>query len=169
MKISIIVAASENNVIGINNQLPWHLPKDLAYFKKVTIGKTIIMGRKTYESIGFPLPNRINILITRDKNYKVNNEKVKVAFSLEQAIEISEKLSKDNEIFIIGGEQIFKYALEQNLVDNIYLNRILAKFDGDTFLPNINFDNWNLMSKEESDIDENNKISICFYVYKSRR
>ena len=126
--INIIVAMSKNRVIGNNNTLIWHLPEDLKRFKALTTGNTIVMGRKTYESIGKPLPNRRSIIITRDTNYKVDG--CEVVNSLEEALELS-----NNNCFIIGGGEIYRQALDK--ADRIYLTRINKDFEGDTTFPEI--------------------------------
>src|SRR6185437_4993177 len=127
MKLSIIVAASKNLVIGKNNSLPWHLPADLKYFKKVTMGHCIIMGRKTYESLSKPLPGRPNIVITRDSNYG-NNNGIIICTSLQEAYDQA-KLKGESEAFIIGGAQIINEAIKT--VDKIYLTEIDAIIEGD--------------------------------------
>lgn len=125
--ISIIAAISENRVIGNNNKLLWHIPEDFARFKKITSGHPVIMGRKTYESIGKPLSDRTNIIITRDENYKT--EGCLVVHSLEEAI----RLAKGKKIFIIGGGQIYKQAI--SLADKLYLTVIKKNFTGDAYFP----------------------------------
>lgn len=115
--------------IGKNNEMPWHISEDLKRFKELTLGHPVIMGRKTYESIGRPLPDRQNIIIT--KNHQFDVEDIDVAHSLEEAID----LARDGEIFIIGGGQIFKEALEKNIVDKLYLTLVDGQFDADTFFP----------------------------------
>ena len=133
-KISLIVAVDENRGIGKNGKMPWHIPADLKRFKELTTGNIVIMGRKTFSSIGMPLSNRTNIVITRDKNYKVNG--ALVVNSLEDAIfQARDQLSEsvDNEIFIIGGGQIFQEAI--NIADKLYLTLVEGKFDVDTYFP----------------------------------
>lgn len=159
--LSLIVAASENEVIGVNNQLPWYLPKDLAYFKKITTGNSIIMGRKTYESIGKALPNRQNIVITRQTDYQLVD--AEVVNNLQDAVQIAHS----TEVFIIGGAEIFNQSLA--LADKIYLNRILANFEGDTWLPKINWEKWQNISKTQSLADEKNAYGICFEVYQRKK
>lgn len=140
--ISLIVAHDKNRVIGYKNKMPWHLPEELKYFKKMTMGKPIIMGRKTFESIGRPLPGRRNIVITRNPDYK--EEGIEVVSSLDDGLE----LVKDaEEVMIIGGEQIFKLAFP--LVDRLYITFINYEFDGDTFFPYYDLTNWNLVSESE--------------------
>jgi len=142
MTISIIVAVAENGVIGYDNHLLWHISEDLKRFKSLTIGHHIIMGRKTYDSVGKPLPGRINIVISRQQNYSV--EGCLVAKSLEDALEIAKQ---DNEVFIIGGGEIYKQSL--SLSDKIYLTRVHAGFAGDTFFPELNLSEWTTESVQK--------------------
>lgn len=131
-KISILVAVSKNGVIGKDGKLPWHISEDLKRFKALTTGHPIIMGRKTWESIGSkPLPNRTNIIITRDKKFKAMGGEV--AHSVEEAIELAKKMEKE-EIFFIGGGEIYKLVLP--LTDRIYLTLVEEEVNGDTFFPN---------------------------------
>ncbi len=160
--LSVIVAASQNDVIGNNNQLPWHLPRDLAYFKKITMGCPIIMGRKTYESISKALPGRLNIVITRNRDYCQND--VLVVNSLDDAIaEAQQKQPDAKEIHIIGGATIFVQAL--SVANKMYLNRVLADCDGDAKLPEIDWSQWDLLSREHHPADEKNNFAIDFEVY----
>jgi dihydrofolate reductase len=141
MQIALIVAVSQNNVIGRDNQLPWHLPEDLQYFKSVTMGKPILMGRKTYESIGRPLPGRTNIVITRDPNWTAVG--VEVVNSLDAAMVAGEeacKEAKSDEIMVIGGAQIYRDCLP--LASKLYLTQVEAEIEGDAFFPNIDFNQW---------------------------
>ena len=143
--VSIIVAKSKNNVIGSNGSIPWSVPKDLKYFKELTEGNTVIMGRKTYESLPEnkkPLPNRINIVITRDSNIKANG--CIIVNSLEEALL---KADNKNDTFIIGGGEIYKQAL--NFVDKIYITEINEEFVGDTYFPKLS-DKWDLITVEEN-------------------
>ncbi len=135
MTISIIVAVAENQVIGYNNQLLWHIKEDLQRFKSLTLGHHIIMGRKTYDSIGRPLPGRTNVVITRDKNYQADG--CMVVNSLEDALNMAHQ---DSEVFIIGGGDIYRQTL--HLVNRIYLTRIHASFSGDTFFPELDLKEW---------------------------
>ena len=133
MKVSLIVAVSENRVIGKDNDLIWRLPKDMKFFKDTTLDHNVIMGRKNFESIPHkfrPLPNRTNIIITRQANYSA--EGCITVNSVEDALEVA-KQNGDKEPFIIGGGQIYKIALDKNLVDKIYLTKVHHSFDGDTF------------------------------------
>ena len=153
--INIIVATSENNVIGKGNDIPWYIPKDLEHFKKLTTGNTVIMGRKTYESLPKeyrPLPNRINIVITRDKSYQAKG--YLVVNSLEDALR---KADNDREIFIIGGGQIYREGLK--FAERIYLTKIHKNISGDTYFPKLN-KFWKLVDEEEK-----SGFSFLTYVY----
>ena len=133
MKVSLIVAVSENSVIGKDNDLIWRLPKDMKFFKETTLGHHVIMGRKNFESIPHkysPLTNRRNVIITKQADYKAKG--CIIVNSVKEALEVASK-NGDPEPFIIGGGQIYKIALEANLVDKIYLTKIHHSFDGDTF------------------------------------
>ncbi|MCT4600176.1 MAG: dihydrofolate reductase [Marinifilaceae bacterium] len=160
MEISIIVAASINNAIGKNNNLLCRLSNDLKRFKKITMGHHILMGRKTFESIGKPLPGRTTVIITRQKDY--TQEGCKIANSIEEAI----NLCQDTEIFIIGGGEIYNQAF--NIVNNIYLTRIHSIIDGDTFIPNIDDDNWQEVNREDFLKDEKNEFDYSFINYKKK-
>ena len=167
MRVSLIVAVSENGVIGKDNDLIWHLPKDMKFFKETTLGHHVIMGRKNFESIPHkyrPLPNRTNVVITRQSDYKT--EGCLVVNSLEASLEIS-KINGDTEPFIIGGGQIYKIALEQNLVDRIYLTKIHHTFNGDTFFPELDSD-WKEINREDHFSDEKNKYDYSFLVLEKK-
>ena len=141
MKISLIVAVSRNGAIGLNNQLPWYLPEDLKYFKSVTMGKPLIMGRKTFDSIGRPLPGRANIVLTRDPQW--TSDGVEVVQPVEQALvaaEIACEAADVDEIMVIGGEQIYRMTLD--LADRIYLTQVDADVEGDAFFPDIDLNDW---------------------------
>ena len=141
MKISLIVAVSRNGAIGLNNQLPWYLPEDLKYFKSVTMGKPLIMGRKTFDSIGRPLPGRANIVLTRDPQW--TSDGVEVVQSVEQALvagEIACEAADVDEIMVIGGEQIYRMTID--LADRIYLTQVDADVEGDAFFPDIDLNDW---------------------------
>lgn len=141
--ISLIVAHDENRVIGFNNKMPWHLPGDLQYFKEQTMGKPIIMGRKTFESIGRPLPGRRNIVITRNSDYTADG--IEVVNSLEAALSLVEDVP---EVMIIGGEQIFRLVLP--LADRLYITQIANTFEGDTYFPEYEYDGWIQVSARDS-------------------
>ncbi len=153
MKLSLIVAMSRNGVIGIDNQLPWHLPEDLKYFKSVTMGKPIIMGRKTYDSIGRPLPGRTNIVITRDPSWQA--EGVSVAQTLEAALSLGQvacNAAGADEIMVIGGEQIYRMTLPA--ADRLYLTQVDAEVEGDAFFPDIDLDQWQQVSERAPELTD---------------
>lgn len=156
MKISVIVARTQNKVIGKDNQMPWHLPVDLAWFRQNTLGKPVIMGRKTYESIGRLLPKRPNIILSRS-GFEV--EGAYSATSLEQAVELAKSFANTNEIMIIGGGELFKQALP--MADTLYLTEIQAEIEGDTFFE-FDEENWQFVEEKWSDIDENNSYRCRF-------
>lgn len=157
MTISIIVAASENNVIGIENRLPWNLPADLQFFKNTTWGMPIIMGRKTFESMGRPLKGRQNIVITRQKDY--TSPGITVVPSIEAAVKAAEE-QEVNEIFITGGTEIFLQAFP--LVDRIYLTRVHTTVQGDAFFPEISNDEWELVHSEPHAADDKHAYAFTF-------
>ena len=164
MKVSLIVAVAENGVIGKDNDLIWHLPKDMRFFKETTLGHHVIMGRKNFESIPHkyrPLPDRTNIVITRQADYRA--EGCIVVNSVEAALNIAKK-NGDNEPFIIGGGQIYKLALEANLVDKIYLTKINHTFDGDTFFPEIEKE-WEEVQRIDYKADEKHAHDYSFLTF----
>ena len=152
--VSIVVATAQNNVIGNDNDLIWHLPADLKHFKSVTSGSSILMGRKTYESIGRPLPKRENIIITRQTGLLI--EGCVVLNSLQEAINKAES----EEVFIIGGGEIYKQAME--IADKIYLTKIHQDFEGDTMFPEIDPNVWKELSCVSGELDEKNKLKHSF-------
>ena len=159
MKIcSHIVAVSQNNVIGIQNKLPWNIPEDLKFFREKTRGRTVIMGRKTFESLGSPLPQRLNIVISRSQIFAG----VIMAVNIDEAIEKAQKEKNPYEIFIIGGGEIYKQSL--NKVQKIYLTRINKKYEGDAFYPEVPEDQFNLVEKVEHKGDPD--FSFLTYVRK---
>lgn len=143
-KLSLIVAMTQNRVIGIENRLPWHIPEDLKRFKQITLGHPIIMGRKTFESIGRPLPKRTNIVITRDREYRV--EGAAVCHSFEEALDWARRSPGSDEIFVIGGAEIFKLALP--VCWRLYLTEVHWPFEGDTFFPDFNEKEFTELSRE---------------------
>lgn len=148
----------QNRLIGKDNGLPWRLPADLQFFKKVTMAKPIIMGRKTFESIGRPLPGRRNIIITRDVSYHA--EGCEVVFSPEQAID---SIRDNDEVMVIGGANIYQQLLPE--ADRLYLTRVDGKFEGDAWFPEVNFKQWKLLEKEDHKADENNDCDYSFEIY----
>ena len=167
-RLSIIVAASQNNVIGNQGDLPWRMPADLKYFKQLTMNHAMIMGRTTYESIGRPLPGRTTIVLSRSATENTFAEGVLVARSLEDAIQSACSLENrdGNEIFITGGSQIYDLALPK--VNRIYLTRIQATVEGDAFFPELDNSIWKSISKEDRPADEKNEHNCSFEVYERR-
>ena len=156
MKISLIVAMAANRVIGLDNKMPWHLSADLKKFKAITMGSPIVMGRKTYESIGRPLPGRSNIIISRNLDYQQAD--CLVFNDIKTAIEASSKDAE--EIFIIGGAELYKATLPH--ADNLYLTLINQDFDGDTFFPEIDFKVWTEASREDISDDPSVNFNYSF-------
>jgi dihydrofolate reductase len=156
MDISIIVAVADKGVIGNDNQLLWRLSEDLKLFKKRTTGHAIIMGRKTFDSIGKPLPNRVNIVISRSKDLKI--EGCTVVNSLEKAIDVANQQTDKNEIFIIGGEKI--YTLAETIANNLYLTKVNATLEGDAFFDLKPYKNWTKVSSVSYKKDEKNEYDF---------
>lgn len=161
--VSLIVAAAENNSIGKNNQLLWHLPNDLKFFKNTTWGMPVIMGRKTFEAVNKPLPGRYNIVISRQPGWKAAG--VVVAGNLDDALKKA-KETNSKEIFIIGGGEIYKQGIE--IADKIYLTRVHAVLDGDAFFPAINEDQWLLTSSQEFATDEKHAFAYSFQTWETK-
>ena len=163
MTISIIVAMANNRAIGKDNKLLWHLPQDLKYFKRITMGKPIIMGRKTFESIGRPLPGRLNIVITRQTDWQ--HEGVKVVHCIDDALQLAQAQSfidGGDEVMVIGGAEIYQSALPQ--ANKLYLTRVDATIDGDAFFPEIDDTIWAESSRESFSSSENNPYDYAFCV-----
>ena len=156
--LSIIVAKANNNIIGGNNKLLWHLSKDLKRFKEITTGNTIVMGRKTFESLPKVLPNRHHVVITSNKNFKVDSESVTIVNNIEKIVD----KYKDSveEAFIIGGGEIYNLLLPYT--NKLYLTRVLKDFQGDTYFPNIDLSNWEVNYKSEVFSDEEEDLTYDF-------
>lgn len=159
MIISLIAAMSENRVIGVQNRLPWHLPADLANFRKVTEGKKFIMGRKSYEAEDKLCSDAGNVIITRQKNYKVAAGDV-TAPGLQQAVE---KLLKEKEVFVLGGAEIFAQAID--IADRLYITLVHSKFIGDAFFPEIDMMTWKIAKRKDFKSDDENPIDYSFIEY----
>jgi dihydrofolate reductase len=155
MKLSLIAAMAENRVIGHENRLPWHLPADLQHFKAITLGKPVLMGRKTWESIGRPLPGRTNIVITRDAGYVA--EGCVVAHSLEEAVR---EAGEAAEVMVIGGAQLYRQALP--LADTLYLTLVHAEFQGDTRFPDWQPKEWRETARIDHAADDRNPHAYSF-------
>ena len=158
--LSIIVAKAKNNIIGKDNKLLWHLPEDLKRFKELTIGHNIIMGRKTFESLGGILPNRKHIVFTQNPDFKINDENVQVVHSM---LEIQEYIENNEENFVIGGAMI--YNLLMPYVTKMYVTEIEKDFQGDAFFPRIDTQVWKEVSRENGMKDENNDFDYDYVVY----
>ena len=156
--ISIIVAVAENNIIGGDNKLLWHIPEDLKRFKEITSGNTIIMGRKTFESLPGVLPNRKHIIITRDKNYSVDNPNVEVIHNLSEVINKYKNMPEM--AFVIGGGEVYNQLIHS--VDKIFLTKVYKSFNGDTTFPQIDFNEFNIEFESEILTCEKNGINYQF-------
>jgi len=163
MIISTIVARAKNNVIGKDNDIPWYLPADLKYFKKITTGHHIIMGRKCFQSIGKPLPKRTNVIITQNPFFLVSN--CYIANSVEESLQIAHD-NGEEEAMIIGGGQI--YELTKNLWDRMYITEVDAEIEGDIYFPKMNMDHWKISSKKDHSKDEKNEFDFSFLVFEKK-
>lgn len=163
MRLALIWAMSRNRVIGRNNALPWYLPEDLKYFKRVTMGKPIIMGRKTWESIGRPLPGRSNIIVSRNTNFEA--EGAKVVHSLDEAIKMAENIALINggeEAVVMGGAEIYRQALPR--ADRLYLTQVHAEVEGDAFFPEFDIERWHELGREDFSASGPNPYDYSFVV-----
>lgn len=163
IRLALIWAMSRNRVIGRNNALPWYLPEDLKYFKRVTMGKPIIMGRKTWESIGRPLPGRSNIIVSRNTNFEA--EGAKVVHSLDEAIEMAENIALINggeEAVVMGGAEIYRQALPR--ADRLYLTQVHAEVEGDAFFPEFDIERWHELGREDFSASGPNPYDYSFVV-----
>ncbi len=161
--ITIIAAIAKNNALGKDNDLIWYLPGDLKRFKKTTTGHHILMGRNTYESIGKPLPNRTTIIITRNENYFKDG--CLIANSLEDAVVLAKE---DEQIFIIGGAQVYKYAMENNMADTLDITLVHHEFEADVFFPEIDLNIWEEVAREDFKADEKNKFDYSFLRFQKK-
>jgi dihydrofolate reductase len=159
--ISLIAAMDNKGLIGTNNDIPWHIPHDLKRFKEITSGHTIVMGRKTFESLSGPLPKRRNIVITSIRDYKKPG--IEVVHSIEDALKIVDKKSEN---FIVGGAEIYEQFLP--FADKMYLTRIKAVFQGDTYFPKVDFTNWELIRSEEHQTEGDNPVKFIYEDYRRK-
>lgn len=162
MRVSLIAAMAENRVIGVNNTLPWRLPADLRHFRQLTTGHHVIMGRRNYESIGRPLPERTNIVVTRNPDYRAPG--CRVVHSVEEALTSAQN---DPELFIIGGAEIYRQALDR--ADRLYLTLVHANIRGDTYFPEFDPGHWNEVSREQHEADEKNPYACTFLTYDRKK
>ena len=161
--LSIIVAKAKNNIIGKDNKLLWHIPDDLKRFKELTINHNIIMGRKTFESIGRILPNRKHIIFSQNPDFKIDNENIEIVHSM---LQIQQYIEDENENFVIGGAMI--YNLLMPYVTKMYVTEIDKDFEGDTVFPRINTEVWQEVSREDGPKDEENDFKYEYVVYKRK-
>jgi len=161
MRLSILVAMARNRVIGQNNTLPWHLPADLKHFKSLTMGHPIIMGRKSYESIGKPLPGRTNIIVTKQLNFQASG--TAIVNSIDEALERSKEASfTNNESFIIGGAELYQQTLK--LCHRMYITEIQSNFEGDTFFPEFNQNDWQETARERHQGNDKAELAYHFVI-----
>jgi dihydrofolate reductase len=158
--ITIVVAIAQNHAIGKDNQLLWNLPKDLKHFKDITTGHTVIMGRKTYDSVGKPLPKRRNIIITRQN---ITIDGCEVVSSIEDALALC---ADEEEVFVVGGAEIYRQSM--HLVNRIYLTIVKKDFEADSFFPPINEKEWNTVAQENFEPDEKNNLPFSFITLERR-
>ena len=158
--LSIVVAKAKNNIIGKDNKIIWNLPEDLKHFKELTTGHTIIMGRKTFESLGGVLPNRKHIIFSQNPDFKENNENVEVVHSL---LQIQDLIEGEEEAFVIGGAIIYNFLMPY--VKKMYVTEINEEFDGDSFFPKINENTWKEVNREKGIKDEKNNLDYEFVIY----
>ena len=163
MAVSLIVAVSENGVIGRDGGLPWRLSADLKHFKRTTMGHHLIIGRRTWDEVGQPLPGRIMVVVTRSRDLQA--EGATIVHSLAEALEVARD---DDEPFIGGGAHIYRRAFENDLVDRLYITRVHAEVEGDTFFPDVDLDRWELVFEETHEADERNEFPYSFLVYERR-
>ena len=156
--LSIIVAVAQNNIIGGDNKLLWHIPEDLKRFKEITINHPILMGRKTFESLPKILPGRDHIVLTKDKNYKVDSDRVTVINDFQELL--NKYTNSKEELFVIGGGEI--YNLTYPYCNKIYLTKVKNKFKGDTYFPEIDYHNWQITYSSGAKFDRNNKLEFEF-------
>ncbi len=163
MKISLVVAAADNNGIGKDGQMPWHLPNDMKHFRNITWGMPVVMGRKTFESLGKPLKGRKNIVISRQPSWKA--EGTVVVKSIEDAIFVAQETDA-NEVMVIGGGEIYRNLFDK--ASRIYLTRVEAEPESDTFFPSLDTGQWELVSQKNHEADEKNAYNYSFQVWERK-
>lgn len=164
MTVSLIVAVSENGVIGRDGDLPWHLSADLKRFKKLTMGNAIVMGRKTWDSLGRPLPGRTSLVISRQADFSTDYDEVLIGANLDDAMR---QLRNFEEIFIIGGASIYELAL--SMVDRLHITRVHSVVEGDTYFPGINWDAWELIEETHHEADDRNDHNYSFQIFERKQ
>lgn len=163
MSLSIIVAAAKNGVIGRDGDLPWRLSADLKRFKRITMGHPLVMGRKTWESIGKPLPGRTSVVVTRQQDFQADYEAVRIVHALEEALKVAAELPGGEEIFLIGGAQLYAAALPS--ASKLYFTHVEAEVEGDAAFPEVDWTEWKLVKAEKVPADEKNEYDHTFSVY----
>lgn len=164
VRLALMAARAENNTIGRNNRLPWYLPNDLKYFKKITFGKPVIMGRKTWESLKGPLPGRTNIVVTRNPDYRA--EGAKVVHDLDQAMTLAESIGVIDgieEVVIMGGAGLYEEGLKK--ADRLYLTEVHAEVEGDAFFPEMDMSQWREVGREDFSAEPPNEYDYSFVIY----
>jgi dihydrofolate reductase len=161
MRVSLIAAMAENRVIGVDNRLPWHLPEDLKHFRRLTTGHTVIMGRKNYESIGKPLPQRRNIVVSRRPDFQATG--CTVVHSIEEAMTVA---GDEPEVFVIGGAEIYRQTMAR--ADRLFLTLVHANVDGDTFFPELENGHWQETARERHEPDDRHRFAYSFITYERR-
>ena len=167
MKISIITARSKNGVIGSNNKLPWKMPSDMRFFKQSTIFHHVLVGRKTYEGFKQQLVHRPALILTTKSDYEPKYKEDQIIHSLEEGIKIAEE-QNETELFIIGGGEIYKQALDKNLLTHMYITEIDAAIHGDTFFPEFDESDWTIIRKDDFQADEKNQYDYSFVLYEKK-
>jgi dihydrofolate reductase len=162
MIVSLIAAVAENRIIGRGDELPWRLPADMRHFKELTTGHTVIMGRRTFETLRQPLPNRRNVVVTRDREYRRTG--AEIVHSIEGALS---NARGDEEVFVAGGGEIYELALPH--ADRLYLTIVHAEFEGDTVFPDLNLEEWRLVESIRHNADEKHSIPFSFLTYERAR
>jgi dihydrofolate reductase len=162
MIVSLIAAVAENRIIGTGDELPWRLPADMKHFKDLTTGHTVILGRRTFETLRQPLPNRRNVVVTRDREYRRTG--AEVVHSIEDALS---NARADEEVFVAGGGEIYELALPY--ADRLYLTIVHAEFEGDTVFPHLNLEEWTLVEKIRHNADEKHATPFSFLTYERAR
>jgi dihydrofolate reductase len=165
MHVSIIVAVAENGVIGRDGELPWHLSEDLRRFKRLTMGHTMVMGRRTWESIGRPLPGRRTIVVSRQPEYHVDADDVAVAGNFDATVKAAAAAGED-EVFVVGGAELYREALPR--ADRLYITRVLARVEGDTYFPQFDKTQWQLISADHHTADNKNQYPVNFECYERK-
>lgn len=158
VQIALIAAMDSKGLIGVNNDIPWHIPHDLKRFKRITSGHTVIMGRKTFESLSAPLPNRRNIVVTSDRSY--SKPGIEVVFSIEDALKVADRKEEN---FVVGGAAIYEQFLP--FANKLYFTYIKGVFTGDTYFPKVDFKNWKMIEEEAHETEGENPVKFVYQTF----